>query len=138
MDFFVFSLENQGYGSGAGATGANLSAAALSDRRWLGLAWLVRRRLLPVRLTMIFTFACWLFMWSGHGLVMSKLADAHAMSGPGWGLGATTGPISRAMARLGAEPLKPFDRVAAPVGTAGTSVVFCRDLRGKTKVGGEE
>ena len=92
----------------------------------------VRFRLLPARLMMIFTLACWLFMRSGYGLVMSKLADAHAILGPGWGNWEipTTGPISRAKARLGAEPVKLlFHRVSGPVGTPGTPGVFYRDLR---------
>jgi hypothetical protein len=92
----------------------------------------VRFRLLPARLMMVFTLACWLFMRSGYGLVMSKLADAHAVSGPGWGNWEvpTTGPISRAKARLGAEPLKLlFDRVSGPSGTPATPGVFYRDLR---------
>jgi hypothetical protein len=92
----------------------------------------VRFRLLPARLMMLFTLACWLFMRSGYGLVMSKLADAHAVEGPGWGNWEipTTGPISRAKARLGAAPVKLlFDRVAGPVGRPGTPGVFYRDLR---------
>lgn len=92
----------------------------------------VRFRLLPARLMMIFTLACWLFMRSGYGLVMSKLADAHATRGRGWGNWEvpTTGPISRAKARLGAEPLRLlFHRVSGPSGTAATPGVFYRDLR---------
>jgi hypothetical protein len=92
----------------------------------------VRFRLLPARLMMTFTLACWLFMRSGYGLVMSKLADAHAVMGRGWGTWEvpTTGPISRAKARLGAEPLKLlFDRVSGPAGTPATPGVFYRDLR---------
>ncbi|MGQ0840655.1 IS4 family transposase [Actinokineospora sp.] len=92
----------------------------------------VRVRLLPARLVMIFTLACWLFMRSGYGLVMSKLADAHAARGPGWGdwEAPTTGPISRAKARLGADPLKLlFRRVSGPTGTPGTPGVFHRELR---------
>jgi len=45
----------------------------------------VRYRRLPARLMMVFTLSCWLFMRSGYGLVMSKLADAHALEGEGWG-----------------------------------------------------
>ena len=43
----------------------------------------VRYRRLPARLMMVFTLACWLFMRCGYGLVLSKLADAHAVQGPG-------------------------------------------------------
>lgn len=92
----------------------------------------VRFRLLPARLMMIFTLACWLFMRSGYGLVMSKLADAHAVRGRGWGQweAPTTGPISRAKARLGAEPLRLlFHRVSGPAGTPGMAGVFYRGLR---------
>jgi hypothetical protein len=92
----------------------------------------VRFRLLPARLMMVFTLACWLFMRSGYGLVMSKLADSHAVVGRGWGNWEvpTTGPISRAKARLGAEPLRLlFHRVSGPAGKASTPGVFYRDLR---------
>ncbi len=54
------------------------------------------------------------------------------MSGLGWGNWEvpTTGPISRAKARLGVEPLKLlFDRVSGPSGTPATPGVFYRDLR---------
>jgi hypothetical protein len=91
----------------------------------------VRFWLLPVRLMMVFTLACWLFMRSGYGLVMSKLADAHAVFGPGWGNWGVpaTGPISRAKARLGAESLRLlFDRVSGPLGTPATLGVFYRGL----------
>lgn len=92
----------------------------------------VRFRLLPARLMMIFTLACWLFMRSGYGLVMSKLADAHAVSGRGWGKWEVpeTGSISRAKARLGAAPVKLlFDRVSGPLGDPGVPGVFYRGLR---------
>ena len=92
----------------------------------------VRFRLLPGRLVMIFTLACWLFMRSGYGLVMSKLADSHAVSGRGWGKWEvpTTGPISRAKARLGAAPVKLlFDRICGPSGGPGTPGAFYRELR---------
>ena len=77
----------------------------------------VRYRRLPARLVVIFVLSCWLFMRSGYGLVMSKLADAHAVEGPGWGAWEmpTTGSIAKARARLGAAPLKLlFDRVKGP------------------------
>jgi hypothetical protein len=66
----------------------------------------VRFRLLPARLMMVFTLACWLFMRSGYGLVMSKLADAHAVSGPGWGNWEvpTTGPAGGQRGRVHPGP----------------------------------
>ncbi|MGH8583734.1 MAG: IS4 family transposase [Gammaproteobacteria bacterium] len=89
-----------------------------------------RRRLLPARLTLQFCLACWLFMACGYGLVLSKLADAHA--GRGWGDWkiAGTGSITRARARLGVAPLKLlFSRVAGPLGTPDTPGTFFRGLR---------
>jgi len=44
-----------------------------------------RYRRLPARLMIVFTLACWLFMRSGHGLVLSQLPDAQALEGQGWG-----------------------------------------------------
>ncbi|MCA1672402.1 MAG: IS4 family transposase [Actinobacteria bacterium] len=92
----------------------------------------VRYRRLPAHLMVIFVLSCWLFMRSGYGLVMSKLADAHAVGGRGWGDWdmPTTGSITKARVRLGAEPLKLlFDRVKGPSGSAATPGVFHRDLR---------
>lgn len=87
----------------------------------------VRYRRLPARLVVIFVLSCWLFMRSGYGLVMSKLADAYAVEGRGWGGWEmpTTGSITKARARLGAAPLKLlFDRVKGPTGTTATPGVF--------------
>ena len=44
-----------------------------------------RYRLLPARLVLLFTLACWLFMRSGYPGVITKLADAHVLgeAGPG-------------------------------------------------------
>jgi Insertion element 4 transposase N-terminal/Transposase DDE domain len=92
----------------------------------------VRYRRLPARLMMVFTLACWLFMRSGYGLVLSKLADAQALDGQGWGDWAApwTGSITKAKARLGAAPFKLlFARTAVPAGTAGTPGVFYAGLR---------
>lgn len=92
----------------------------------------VRSRLLPARLMMVFTLACWLFMRSGYGLVLAKLVDAHAVAGPGWGSwqAPSTGSITKAKARLGPAPLKLlFDRIAGPVGAADTPGVFYAGLR---------
>ena len=91
-----------------------------------------RHRLLPARLMMLFTLACWLFMRAGYGLVLSKLVDAHATVGPGWGnwSSPTTGSITKAKARLGAAPFKAlFAEVGGPQGDAGTPGVFWRGLR---------
>lgn len=92
----------------------------------------VRYRRLPARLMMVFTLACWLFMRSGYGLVLSKLADAQALEGAGWGdwQAPRTGSISKAKARLGAEPFKLlFARVAGPAGTVQTPGAFYAGLR---------
>jgi hypothetical protein len=92
----------------------------------------VRYRRLPARLMMVFTLACWLFMRSGYGLVLSKLADAHALEGSGWGdwQMPSTGSITKAKARLGAEPFRRlFARSAGPVGSADTPGVFFAGLR---------
>lgn len=92
----------------------------------------LRHRRLPARLMMVFTLACWLFMRSGYGLVLSKLADAQAMQGQGWGdwQAPWTGSITKAKAKLGAAPFKLlFARTASPAGTAGTPGVFYAGLR---------
>jgi len=92
----------------------------------------LRYRRLPARLMMVFTLACWLFMRSGYGLVLSKLADAHALEGEGWGdwRAPWTGSITKAKAKLGAEPFKLlFARCAGPVGVPGTPGVFFAGLR---------
>jgi hypothetical protein len=92
----------------------------------------LRYRRLPARLMMVFTLACWLFMRSGYGLVLSKLADAQALEGAGWGDWQIpgTGSITRAKAKLGAAPFKLlFARTAAPAGAAGTPGVFHAGLR---------
>jgi hypothetical protein len=91
-----------------------------------------RYRRLPARLMMIFTLACWLFMRSGYGLVLSKLADAHALDEPGWGDWRTpsTGSITKAKAKLGALPFELlFRRVAGACGTEDTPGAFWRGLR---------
>lgn len=92
----------------------------------------LRSRLLPARLMMVFTLACWLFMRSGYGLVLAKLVDSHAVEGPGWGSwqAPSTGSITKAKAKLGAAPFQLlFDRVAGPVGAADTPGVFYVGLR---------
>lgn len=92
----------------------------------------VRYRRLPARLVVLFVLACWLFMRSGYGLVLSRLADALAVGGAGWGSWQlpTTSSITKAKARLGAEPLRLlFDRVRGPQGTTATPGVFWRGLR---------
>jgi hypothetical protein len=91
-----------------------------------------RYRLLPARLMMVFTLACWLFMRCGYGLVLSKLTDAHALEEGGWGRwrAPSTGSITKAKAKLGAAPFELlFSRVAGPCGDADTAGVFWRGLR---------
>lgn len=91
-----------------------------------------RYRLLPARLVLLFTLACWLFTRSGYEGVLGKLADAHVLSGAGaggWRV-PTTAAITRARARLGPAPLRLlFARVAGPAGTAQTPGVFYAGLR---------
>jgi hypothetical protein len=92
----------------------------------------LRYRRLPARLMMVFTLACWLFMRSGYGLVLSKLADAQALEGAGWAdwQAPWTGSITKAKAKLGAEPFKLlFARTAVPAGTVDTPGVFYAGLR---------
>lgn len=92
----------------------------------------VRYRRLPARLMMVFTLACWLFMRSGYGLVLSRLADAQALTGGGWGdwQAPGTGSITKAKAKLGAEPFKLlFARTTVPAGTPVTPGVFHAGLR---------
>ena len=92
----------------------------------------VRYRRLPARLMVLFTLACWLFMRSGYGLVLSKLADAYAVEEEGWGdwEAPSTGSITKAKAKLGAAPFKLlFARLAGPVGTQQTPGVFYAGLR---------
>jgi hypothetical protein len=93
----------------------------------------VRYRLLPARMMVFFTLACWLFMRSGYGLVLSKLADAEAVGGSsGWGdwTPPTTSSLSKAKARLGSQVFRMlFERVRGAVGTAATPGAFWRGLR---------
>jgi hypothetical protein len=91
-----------------------------------------RYRLLPARLMMVFTLACWLFMRSGYGLVLAKLTDGHAIQQPGWGSwrAPSTGSITKAKAKLGAAPFKLlFARVAGLCATEATPKAFWRGLR---------
>jgi hypothetical protein len=100
-----------------------IDAAGVRERRY---------RLLPARLMMVFTLACWLFMRSGYGLVLAKLTDAHAIEEPGWGSwrAPSTGSITKAKARIGAAPFKLlFARVAGPCGTEATPKAFWREWR---------
>ena len=91
-----------------------------------------RYRLLPARLVVLFTLACWLFTRSGYEAVMAKLAGAHVIADAersGWRV-PTTVAITRARVRLGAEPLRLlFARVAGPCGTKDTPGVFYAGLR---------
>jgi hypothetical protein len=92
----------------------------------------VRLRLLPARLMLMFTLACWLFPRSGYGSVMARLADARAAAGADWSTwtAPTTGPISRAKARLGPEPVELlFRRVTGSAGRPGAAGTWLRSLR---------
>ena len=92
----------------------------------------LRYRRLPARLMIVFTLACWLFMRSGYGLVLSKLADAQALVGAGWGDWQVpwTGSITKAKAKIGAEPFRLlFAPTAVPAGTVDTPALFYAGLR---------
>ncbi len=69
--------------------------------------------------------ACWLFMRSGYGQVMGKIADAQVLNGLGGWQMPTTSSLTKARVRLGPEPARLlFERVAGPVGGPGTPGVF--------------
>lgn len=90
----------------------------------------VRYRLLPARLVLVFVLACWLFMRSGYGQVLGKIADAQVLGGLGGWQAPTTSSVTKARVRLGPEPVRLlFARVAGPVGTPDTPGVFWRDHR---------
>ncbi|HET8660214.1 MAG TPA: IS4 family transposase [Micromonosporaceae bacterium] len=92
----------------------------------------VRSRLLPARLVLLFVLACWLFMRSGYGRVLSKMVDARVVQGSGVGGWAppTTAAIGNARARLGVAPVRLlFDRVKGVQGALSTPGVFWRDQR---------
>lgn len=91
-----------------------------------------RYRLLPARLMMVFTLACWLFMRCGYGLVLAKLTDAHALDEGGWGRwrAPSTGSITKAKAKLGAKPFELlFAKIAKPSDAEATPGAFWRGLR---------
>ena len=89
-----------------------------------------RYRLLPARLMVLFTLACWLFTRTGYVGVLGKLVDAHLIEGArGWSMPGTEA-IGRARERLGPEPLRLlFAKVAGPCGTPDTAGVFYRGRR---------
>ena len=89
-----------------------------------------RFRLLPARLMVLFTLACWLFTRTGYVGVLAKLVDAHLVGGArGWSMPGTEA-IGRARERLGPEPLgRLFAKVAGPSGTPEMPGVFYRGLR---------
>lgn len=90
-----------------------------------------RYRLLPARLVVLLTLACWLFTRTGYVGVLGKLVDAHLVAGGarGWSMPGTEA-IGRARERLGPAPLRLlFGKVVGPCGRAGTPGVFYRGLR---------
>jgi hypothetical protein len=90
----------------------------------------VRYRLLPARLVLVFVLACWLFMRSGYGQVLGKIADAQVLGGLGGWQVPTTSSLAKARVRLGPQPVRLlFERVAGPVGVPGVPGVFWRDHR---------
>ena len=96
----------------------------------------VRYRRLPASLMVIFVLSCWLFMRSGYGLVMSKLADAQAVEGRG---GARVGRLGHADHRVdrqgsGSAGRRTVEAAVRPgqgarKGTPATLGVFYWDLR---------
>lgn len=92
----------------------------------------VRFRLMPARLTLLFVLACWLFMRSGYGQVLGKLADALVAAGVDWRSWRvpTAAAIGKARERLGPAPVRLlFDRVKGVTGTPDMPGVFWRGLR---------
>jgi hypothetical protein len=93
-----------------------------------------RSRSLPARLTTYFVLALWLFTGRncGYRVVFSRLLDGLRWQGLDWygGQIPADSSLARARARLGPDPLRMlFQRVAGPVGTAGTEGAFWRGLR---------
>ena len=122
----------------------------LSDRVALGVLtatfprWLVdevievtgrreqRNRLLPAHLTVYYVLAMTLFSSAGYEEVMRSLTEGLAWTSDGveeYEL-ASQVAISKARARLGAEPLvELFDRACVPLATPATRGAFYRDWR---------
>jgi hypothetical protein len=93
-----------------------------------------RSRVLPAWLTAYFVLALWLFTGRncGYQVVFSRLIDGLRWQGLYWDgqRVPADSSLARARTRLGADPLRMlFQRVAGPVGTAGTAGVFWRGLR---------
>lgn len=91
-----------------------------------------RKRSLPSRLTTYFTLAMWLWREHGYEEVLRQLVDGlgWAGAGPQEADVAWSGSITKARARLGAEPLRLlFSRVAGPVATPDLPGCFWRGLR---------
>lgn len=91
-----------------------------------------RSRLLPARVVVYYVMALCLFFDDAYEEVMRKLVNGLQALG-GWRREwhvPTTGAISQARARLGAEPLRVlFERVAAPMASASTPGAFCAGYR---------
>jgi hypothetical protein len=89
----------------------------------------VRKRLLPARVVVYFVLAMCLFSGQGYEEVARLLTEglAWARRWQGRWEVPSTAAISRARARLGAEPLRVlFDRVCRPLATAATRGAFYR------------
>jgi len=86
-------------------------------------------RLLPARVVVYFVLAMCLFFGDGYEEVMRKLVGGLQFLGvwrPGWQV-PTTGAITQARSRLGAEPLRSlFESVAAPLAQETTKGAFLR------------
>jgi hypothetical protein len=89
----------------------------------------VRKRLLPSRVVVYFVLAMCLFSGQGYEEVARLLTQglAWARRWRGRGEMPSTAAISRARARLGAQPLRLLvDRVCVPLATEATAGVFYR------------
>ena len=92
----------------------------------------VRKRLLPTRVVVYFVLAMCLFSGEGYEEVARLLTEglAWARRWRGRWEVPTTAAISRARARLGAEPMRVlFDRVCRPLATEATRGAFYRSWR---------
>lgn len=91
-----------------------------------------RNRLLPAHLTTYYVLAMTLFSSAGYEEVMRTLTEGLVWASDGqdrYELPSQVA-ISKARARLGAEPLKMlFDRVCVPIATAATRGAFYREWR---------
>ena len=91
-----------------------------------------RVRLLPARVVVYYVMALTLFFGDGYEEVMRRLVGSLRLMGSwrdSWVV-PSTAAISKARARLGAEPLRVlFERVAAPLAAPGAPGAWCAGRR---------